>query len=860
MLNAVDFKVGFPDHRNFRSYQHECLVILRVTKTNYPSSMQRLLPILFSFIFSYHIACSQGIYDFTATDIDGNFHDIQAYLDDDKPVLIYDFNQFSGQLWLVHEDGVPIDIYNQFGAGGSEDVIVLYIAGEGFQTVADLTSIDYSAELGAGYENLDLTSSNPIPIILAADNPEVDSYPKSNAMWMCPGGNEIWLPTSPVSQDIIMNQLYQGCCTDIGPQDIAIAWNNSMYQIDCDPTVFEYRLENVSGTDLTEVAVDIFQNGNYLESELIQLPIPGCSSLDLEYTNQNFQGGDQITMAIAQANAFAYNDTISFNLLPIDTTGTKIKLELLNADGTNVYMNYSSGQGFYGEVSAATNWFNYLFLSPGCHHLQVGLWGGFPDPGTALIGSVDENDNYVDTIFYGDFEGEEVSLNYELFVEGSPSPQQTYGYVFEDINETGVFSPELPRIEGIEVNHGPFTTFTDQNGYYEFPEVIPGENTSILYDELTWPVYTTPGAGQLNNNQFFQNFGLNSDEPIWELTDFYNTGLPYLCEGAIWNSITVINTGNQPASGELVFTHDVLLTPVSYDPAPASISGNEITFSIPEIPYGGAQIFYILYEELPADLLGEEITGSFNISTFDDGGNTVNIDEYNSSDTLFCSYDPNDKYGFPLGIGEDGLIEAGTSIKYRVRFQNTGNFPASTVIIRDTLPEELDWDSFVPLSASDDYSIMLNIDDREVVWTFQNIMLPDSASDPLGSIGNLWYEIEMNDLEPGDQIKNRAHIYFDQNDAIITNTSLHTISEFLSVSELETEDLIVYPNPATDRIYIQNLSTGNLLISMMDLSGRIVLEEYTDKGYLDVSSLQSGMYLLSNNSISGRTIRIVLTD
>jgi uncharacterized repeat protein (TIGR01451 family) len=823
-------------------------------------AMKRLLPILVSFIFSYHISYSQGIYDFTATDIDGNFHDIQAYLADNRPVLIYDFNQFSGQLWLVHEDGVPIDIYNQFGEGGSGDVVVLYIAGEGFQTVDDLTSIDYSPELGPGYENVDLTENNSIPIIIAADNPEVESYPKPNAMWICPDGNEIWLPTSPLPQDVIMNQLYQGCCTELGPLDLAISWNNLMYQSDCDPTVFEYQLQNLSGVDVEEVTIDIFQNGDYLESDLITSPLPGCSSIDIEYTNQNFQGGDQITIAIGQANAFQYNDTILLNLLPVDTAGTKIKLELLNADGTSVYMNYSAEQGFFGEVSASTNWFNYLFLSPGCHRLQVGLWSAFPDPGTALIGSVDDNDNYVDTIFYGNFEGEEVSLEYELFIEGPPSAQQTFGYVFEDINEVSIFSPELPRIEGIQVDHGPYTTFTDVNGYYEFPEVIPGENTFISYDELVWPVYTTPSAGDLNNNQYFQNFGLNSNDPVWELTDFYNTGLPYLCEGAIWNSITVINTGNQEASGELVFTHDFLLTPVSFDPLPASIDGNEITFYIPEVSYGSSENFYILYEELPADLLGEEIMGSFVISTFDDDGNTVNVDDYSSSDTLFCSYDPNDKYGFPLGLGDEGLIEEGASLKYRIRFQNTGNFPASTVIIRDTLPEELNWESFVPLSSSHDYSIMLNSDDREVVWTFQNIMLPDSASDPVGSIGNVWYEIEMNDLEPGDQIKNRAYIYFDQNEAILTNTSLHTISDILSVSETNTDDLVVYPNPATDRIYFKNFLSENATVRITDLSGRLVLIESMDQGFIDVSSLKSGMYLLSIKSISVRTFRIILAD
>jgi len=824
--------------------------------------MRRIHALLFlTFgILTFKSAPGQGLYDFTATDIEGGFHDIQAYLNDGKPVLIYDFNEYAGPLWLVHEDGVPIDIFNDLGQGGSNDLVVLYIAGDGFDTEADITSIDYSLELGAGYEDLDLTANNPIPIILAADNPEVVSYPKPNAMWLCPDGNEIWSPTIPTPQDLLMNHLYQGCCTDLNPLDVAISWTNSIFTADCDPYSFEYEIENTSGTEMSQVDVDIFQNGNFLESVTINDIIPACSNVILNYSNQAFQGGDQITMAISETNAFTHNDTISFSTLPLDTAGTKIKLELLNTDGTFTYMNYSVAQGYSGEVDASTNWFNYLFLPAGCHRLQVGLWSESPDPGLALIGSVDENDNYIDTVFYGEFIGEEFSLQYDLVVEGEPTPQQTFGYVFEDVNEAGMFTPELPGIEGVEVNHGPYSTFTDQNGYYEFPEVILGENTSITYDESVWPVYTTPNAGVLNNGQFFQNFGLNSSDPVWELTDFYDTGLPYLCEGAIWNSITVVNTGNQPAAGELVFTHDPLLTPISYDPTPNSINGNEITFAIPEVSYGGAENFHILYEELPADLLGEEIAGSFIISTFDDEGNLVNTDEYSSSDTLFCSYDPNDKYGFPLGIGDEGLIEEGTLLKYRIRFQNTGNFPANTVVIRDTLPEQLNWESFEPLSSSHNYSIISNSETREVVWTFNDIMLPDSASDPIGSIGNLWYEIEMNDLEPGNQIENRAFIYFDQNEPIITNTSLHTISDLLSISQRQSDDLIVYPNPATDRIYIEQRFSENARARIMDISGRLVLEERIDEGFIDVSALRSGMYLLSIDSNVKRITRIVIAD
>ena len=53
----------------------------------------------------------------------------------------------------------------------------------------------------------------------------------------------------------------------------------------------------------------------------------------------------------------------------------------------------------------------------------------------------------------------------------------------------------------------------------------------------------------------------------------------------------------------------------------------------------------------------------------------------------------------------------------------------------------------------------------------------------------------------------------------------------------------IYPNPATDKIYISNLTEDNALIKIYDINGRLVLENnVSNKEYLDISKISKGIY------------------
>lgn len=141
------------------------------------------------------------------------------------------------------------------------------------------------------------------------------------------------------------------------------------------------------------------------------------------------------------------------------------------------------------------------------------------------------------------------------------------------------------------------------------------------------------------------------------------------------------------------------------------------------------------------------------------------------------SWDPNDKRGFPKGIGMDQIIYADTDLEYHIRFQNTGTDIAFNVVIRDTISEYLDIETLRPGASSHPYQWQL-MNDNMIKFSFDNIMLPDSNANEVASHGFVKFKIKQKDNNPlGTVIENKAAIYFDFNAPVITNQTRHQIGE-----------------------------------------------------------------------------------
>jgi uncharacterized repeat protein (TIGR01451 family) len=162
---------------------------------------------------------------------------------------------------------------------------------------------------------------------------------------------------------------------------------------------------------------------------------------------------------------------------------------------------------------------------------------------------------------------------------------------------------------------------------------------------------------------------------------------------------------------------------------------------------------------------------------FEAGFYSAHYDDFDWEKSIEClpvtgSYDPNDKQVVPAGITDENYVDPEAVLEYTIRFQNTGNDFAQRVELVDTLSELLNITSIEVLAASHDYDVELSSDSTRVLrFIFDDIFLPDSASEPLESIGFVRFNITpLENLPNGTIIENFVDIYFDFNNPIRTNT------------------------------------------------------------------------------------------
>lgn len=137
------------------------------------------------------------------------------------------------------------------------------------------------------------------------------------------------------------------------------------------------------------------------------------------------------------------------------------------------------------------------------------------------------------------------------------------------------------------------------------------------------------------------------------------------------------------------------------------------------------------------------------------------------------SYDPNDKLATPQLTTTQ--VAEGQFINYTVRFQNTGTDTAFTVVIADTLNSLLQANTFEMLGSS--HTCKTIIQDNKIYFEFRNILLPDSTTNLIGSNGFVNFRIKpISNVALNTSIPNKAAIYFDYNEPIITNTANTLIS------------------------------------------------------------------------------------
>ncbi|MFK7786255.1 MAG: T9SS type A sorting domain-containing protein, partial [Crocinitomicaceae bacterium] len=253
-------------------------------------------------------------------------------------------------------------------------------------------------------------------------------------------------------------------------------------------------------------------------------------------------------------------------------------------------------------------------------------------------------------------------------------------------------------------------------------------------------------------------------------------------------------TNNGISSNNAVFTLDldpnmVINTatsacgPVTIDPV-----NNTVTLNFPGVFGPGQTCTICATVTVDAGTLGTTLTT--NGSVGGDCPETAQVTEFVS-----CAIDPNDKLLLsPESCGPDNNIQRDEMLTYRVRFQNEGNAPAVNVVIKDYLDTDLDLSTFQLLTSSHEVDQISILPGNKLILELNDIQLPAISIDSTGSQGFIMFGIKaLPNVPEGTVVNNTAYIYFDLNEAVVTNTVTNTLRE--------------YPAPEVDFVAGQVLNT-----------------------------------------------------
>lgn len=437
---------------------------------------------------------------------------------------------------------------------------------------------------------------------------------------------------------------------------------------------------------------------------------------------------------------------------------------------------------------------------------------------------IDENQNSIQDTY-------EVGLN-QILLNSNPASDYTFSYQsgeyfmnFSDVDGTYYISPS-------QLNNWSLTTDSS------FYTVQIDTNFTVL-DSLDFGFYPSVIDDSLKIDIVGSYPRCNSIENIW---------------------LNIKNVGTSVPSGIIHLKLNDSITYLNSMIIPDSIIAQDIYWSYDSLYYFSTKLLNVQVLMPNYLSIGNDLTNYLTVDILESNGNLVNTYKDSMTQQLLCAYDPNDKISNP-NLGDSlGFIPINTeTIDYTIRFQNTGNDTASIVLIKDQLDENFIWSSLNLLSSSHDLQTNVN-QSGEITFLFNDISLPDSTTDFIGSQGYVSYSIKLkSDLIVGTSIYNSADIYFDFNPEIQTNCTKNTIYDNIAVdsstneiNNLKQPKLLLIPNPCQNQFEVSGINVKSVFI--YNSLGKLIKNQNCENQNCTINTemIENGFYvvqIISNENI-----------
>lgn len=655
------------------------------------------------------------------------------------------------------------------------------------------------------------------------------------------------LLTASLTNYIAVNNLNQSAKIDLN-NDGEIQYSEALNIVSL--SIGNSNISNLTGIEAFQNIKRLYCEDNPIItldlSSLVNLEIINCQNTQL--VDLNIQNLVNLTGLACDMNNLASLDlTISHNWEYLSCTNNQIT----HLDFSTFTMYDSSGS----EIWINNNQLTSLILKNGL--IDDGYFQFENNPTLEFI-CADESEiayfqNRVNNYGYtncvvnsycsfnpgGDYNTIIGNLPFDLDGNGCDASDVSYPFIKVGINDGTETSSAFTS------NIGFYKFFTQAGTFTVTPQI---ENPTLFTITPANAVVTFP---IVDNSVEVENFCItpNGIHPDIEITIApivpARPGFPAVYE------VVYKNIGNQTLNqqyGISFFYNQNLMAFATSNPAPETQNAGALNWSVTNLqPFESRSIYVTMNVNAPTATnpvnINDVLTLTANAIPAVGETNTQN-NTFQFNQTVVGSYDPNDKQCVEGDIVSP--VKIGDYLHYLIRFENTGNFYAENIVVKDVIDaSKFDVSSLQIMSSS--HPVEAKVKGNIAEFIFQDIYL-DS-----GGHGNILLKLKtIATLPVGTTVSNKADIFFDYNHPIVTNMA-NTTFEALSIPEKEQDHSVsVYPNPTYDIVKIKADSMIRS-IQVFDIQGRILMtkllsEENTS---VDLSNYGAGIYYLKINTENG---------
>jgi uncharacterized repeat protein (TIGR01451 family) len=396
----------------------------------------------------------------------------------------------------------------------------------------------------------------------------------------------------------------------------------------------------------------------------------------------------------------------------------------------------------------------------------------------------------------------------------------------------------------VHLTPGTRMAIADSRGNYKFGNVAPGNYTTQLSTpsflntacDTSYSFSITPDSLQSAHNFLVQ--------PQSGCRMYLRMAATRARSGELLQAnIHFFNERFQPVDGWLAVTCDSALEFAYASTPPDSIDGNTCYWNFLGLDAWEQKDFQLFYNVG----MVQTTVSYYHLSAglFTDCNSYVQaVEQHSVSDIIFNSFDPNDKQVWPLQVRQqNAFTNKYEPLEYQINFQNTGNDTAYKIILRDTLDSNLDMSTFKIIGSSHPYNLEAGAD-RNLIFTFNNInLLPTTQPLMHLTYGYIKYSIVPNStLTYGQYVNNRASIYFDFNNPIVTNNVNLLYTQYNAINEVANVLAGIYPNPTSDKLFVQS-NRPVTAISIYSVTGALLNQVAFSQQGIDISTFTAGIYI-----------------